>query len=602
VRVRSVVSVLPAILLLAACAVTPDPLTDAERADRIAADRAAIAEMAPLTDARIDLYDAMARAIAFNLTHRQRLLETAIAAGIADVQSYDMLPRLAASAGLSRRTNDYATISRDLSTGVTDETYSTSVDRTQATGSLKLSWTVLDFGVSYLQAHQNADRMLIAREKRRKAVQTILRDVQSAWLRAVVAERLSRDLMPLQARVERALTNARIIEEQRLLPPMEALDAQRQLLSVLRTLQELKRELVGARSDLARLLNIPPGTPFEIDTPTDLTTGSALESDLSALIARALRDRPELREEDYQARIGADETRKAILRMLPGLELSLGANWDDNSFLKNATWADAGLFLAWNLMNLVSGPANIALAEQREDAAHLRRLALHMAVAAQVAVAWEQLQVAGEAVDLSERIYDVDERIFGQAVAGAETAVQTEVQLIRADAARLASAIRRDMAYVGREEALAALRVSIGDDPLPWIDAIEDADGGADGGPAALRAALMAWHRAPGTPPESAPGPAVWTGDGPPPAKVEWTIESSQDPAVPAVPAAPALPAPSPSPAPAPSFSPSPSDSPSRPAEVEWIIETTNGPQAALPRLCLHLFEEGDLCRDLEPL
>ena len=33
---------------------------------------------------------------------------------------------------------------------------------------LGLSWNVLDFGVSYYQSKQNADRLLVAQERRRK--------------------------------------------------------------------------------------------------------------------------------------------------------------------------------------------------------------------------------------------------------------------------------------------------------------------------------------------------------------------------------------------------------------------------------------------------
>ena len=44
-----------------------------------------------------------------------------------------------------------------------------------------------------------------------------------------------------------------------------------------------------------------------------------------------LRTRPELREQDYQARISAAETRKAMLRLLPGLEFSAGGHYDSNS-------------------------------------------------------------------------------------------------------------------------------------------------------------------------------------------------------------------------------------------------------------------------------
>ncbi|KPX91409.1 Outer membrane efflux protein [Pseudomonas meliae] len=45
---------------------------------------------------------------------------------------------------------------------------------------------------------------------------------------------------------------------------------------------------------------------------------------MARLETEALASRPELREQDYQTRISSAETRKAMLRMLPGLEFSAG--------------------------------------------------------------------------------------------------------------------------------------------------------------------------------------------------------------------------------------------------------------------------------------
>lgn len=56
---------------------------------------------------------------------------------------------------------------------------------------------------------------------------------------------------------------------------------------------------------------------------------------MARLETEALASRPELREQDYQTRISSAETRKAMLRMLPGLEFSAGGHYDSNSFLVN---------------------------------------------------------------------------------------------------------------------------------------------------------------------------------------------------------------------------------------------------------------------------
>ena len=101
----------------------------------------------------------------------------------------------------------------------------------------------------------------------------------------------------------------------------------------------------------------------------------------------ALTARPELREEDYRKRITAQEARKALLRMLPGIELNAGANYDSNKYLDNQSWADAGLQVSWNLFSVFSGPAARRYAEGQMDLGDLRRLALSVAVITQVQTA-----------------------------------------------------------------------------------------------------------------------------------------------------------------------------------------------------------------------
>src|SRR5690606_32784831 len=112
-----------------------------------------------------------------------------------------------------------------------------------------------------------------------------------------------------------------------------------------------------------------------------------LNVELSELEREALATRPELREQDYQARISAAETRKAMLRLLPGLEFSAGGHYDSNSFLVNQSWADYGVKITWNLFNVLSAPASINVSKAGEQVAEARRQAMSMAILAQLYVA-----------------------------------------------------------------------------------------------------------------------------------------------------------------------------------------------------------------------
>jgi multidrug efflux system outer membrane protein len=95
---------------------------------------------------------------------------------------------------------------------------------------------------------------------------------------------------------------------------------------------------------------------------------------LSAQENLALCGRSKLRQGIYNERIDAAETKKAMLRLLPGLENSAAHNVNTNSFLANHTWGDLGVKVTFNLFNLLKGRSNIDFAETQEKATHLRRL------------------------------------------------------------------------------------------------------------------------------------------------------------------------------------------------------------------------------------
>ena len=89
--------------LLAGCSVTPKPLSSAQLAET--ADRnfqRVDAEQEPVA-APVDLYEAMARALKYNLDYKVEMMNEALKTREADVSRYDMLPQLVASGGYAGR-------------------------------------------------------------------------------------------------------------------------------------------------------------------------------------------------------------------------------------------------------------------------------------------------------------------------------------------------------------------------------------------------------------------------------------------------------------------------------------------------------------------
>src|SRR5260221_1759364 len=117
-------------------------------------------------------------------------MEQAVAYDGLGVGNFDLLPKLTADAGYFTRDNTEASSSRSIATGAQSLVPSTALDKNRVAADLTLSWNILDFGVSYFAARQQADRALIAEEHRRKVVQNLLQDVRAAFWRVASAQAL----------------------------------------------------------------------------------------------------------------------------------------------------------------------------------------------------------------------------------------------------------------------------------------------------------------------------------------------------------------------------------------------------------------------------
>jgi len=460
-------------LLLVACAVSPEPLTVAEKTARITADKLMMfGDIAPVMGP-IGLSEAMARAVKYNLDHRVELMNDVVTNAQLELAHYDMLPKLATSAGYNSRNTDSASSSESIITHSQSLEPSKSQERTLLSSQLALTWNVLDFGVSYIRAKQMANRGLMAEEQRRKVVQNIIQDVRYAYWRAIAAERLLARIEPLAQRVEAALIDARKLEKQLARAPLEELQYQRALLSTLERLKGLRRDLVAAKTQLGALMNMRPGTEFTLVVPADETiTVPKMTAQPHEMEEVALLNRPELIQATYQSRISLSETNRILLEMLPGVNLGISGNYDSNRYTVNNAWASYGVNIAWNLLTLVSTPARLDVAEADQKLIEMKRAALSMAVLAQVDVAFLRYQQSVDEYTTANDQADVERRIFQQ-LSNAGLAKQVgELAVIQAEADDVFGVLRRDTAYANLQNAYGGILVSIGADPMP--DAVSD--------------------------------------------------------------------------------------------------------------------------------
>ena len=442
------------------------PLTESEILARGQADReAALAGVEPLTGT-LTLEGAIARALKYNLSARTRMMEEALAMHQYDVSRYDMLPKLVASAGYSSRSNDLITNSIDSVTGAPSlSNPSISSDRSHTVSELGLTWSILDFGLSHAVATQNADRVLIAVERRRKAMHVLIQDVRSTYWRALSAQRLKAQVKAAIVQADEALETSRKAEQERLRSPLESLRYQKQLLENLRLLETINHELSSAGIELAALVNLPLGFELQVIEPDYTLDDSVLMQPVSQLEDMAITRNADIREQHYNVRIAGEETRKAVLRMFPNLGLNLSTRHDDNSYLVNRGWQEAGLQLSWNLFNFFSGPAQISMAEAGIAVADQRRIATQMAVLAQMHVARLQYANAISQYDRAEAMWAVDSRIAEHVLNQAQAQTQSKLEGISSQTAVILSLLRRYQALSGAHAAASRLQASLGLEP-----------------------------------------------------------------------------------------------------------------------------------------
>jgi outer membrane protein, multidrug efflux system len=440
------------LLVLSGCAMKPSPLTVKERNRQIFQDLAVQFSHQKNPQEPITLHSAMAGAIHFNLSHRVKTMNQVLAQGMTRVASQQMLPRLTMDAGYSTQ-NRLSSDTGQLST---------------STGDLSISWNILDFGISYINAKQQADRISIAKEIQRKAAHSLIQEVRATFWRAIAAKRLERAIAPLKIKLNAALASSQQAEEERIESPVEALNYQVGLLETLQKLQRLQKEVSNAGIKLAELMGLDPGSPYTLveqqeSNPINLDQLPAIET----LEGYALLHRPELWEKDYRRRIKAYDTKKSILRLFPGLDFSQSGEYDSTKTYANNMWSEFGISLTWNLINLIKAPDTIALSKDKEKMVDFSRLALNMSVMVQVHIALRELMESHEAHAIATKLSVAKERLYQHAQAQQEAQTVNELELISKEGDRILFLSHRDLAFAKLQNALGAFLVSLGWDIIP---------------------------------------------------------------------------------------------------------------------------------------
>lgn len=412
----------------------------------------------------VDLYEAIARAVKYNLDHRVELAEQSVRERELVLSHYSLLPNLVASSGYAARDEVNASNSKNAFTGQQSLATSTSQDQRLRTADIAFGWNVLDFGLSYVRARQASDKVLVQQELRRKVRLKITEEVRSAYWRALSAQRLLGELARVEAMAHAVERDSRTLAAQRETSAITALTYQREIVDVQRVIGEVQRELNAAHAQLAALMNVRPGMRFTL-AHMPRSTIAAPGGSAAELIHIALTNRPELREVEYRKRINEHEAHAALLELLPGLNLIAGANFDSNSFLLHDEWKNWGARASWNLLKVFAYPARREVVEEQGRMLETRTLAVAMAIMTQVHVSHIRYAHARKEYDTARRYRDVQVKLLAQIRAEASADRVARQTQVREELNAVVAEAKFDIAFATMAAALANIHTSLGNDP-----------------------------------------------------------------------------------------------------------------------------------------
>jgi outer membrane protein TolC len=378
-----------------------------------------------------------------------------------------LLPQVSANAGFDGRNNFSGGVGQSIITGRQAVEPFTSAEKNITSSNLALSWDVLDFGLSFVRAQQAADNVMIAEEEKRRIAVRLVQEVRTAYWRAVSAERVLPRIQFLNESVAKALDSAQRIVDQKLQAPLTPLNYQRDLLNIQREVRRLFRELSTAKTQLASMMGVPPGTPFDLVIPPSATSVPAITLDSQKMEEQALLLRPELRAIDYKKRINAKEAKAVFLELFPSLKVSFGGYYNSNSFLFYQNWLTYAAQVSWNLLSVFRTPAKLKAIEAHGQMLDAQSLALSLSILTEVHVGAAQFVHAKEEYQDAWNYQRAQAAIVEHTKNLWLTQRTNDLTLIRERVNDVAADMRLDAARSGLETAYATLMASLGEEAVP---------------------------------------------------------------------------------------------------------------------------------------
>jgi len=466
-RVKPFVWLTTVTIFLSGCSISPQAVKNEVQLNNTYKGLHEILNTQPPINHEITLPEAIARTLKYNLDHRVQQAQLMIESGNLKAAYMEMLPALNANIGYSFRNNELIQNLVDSNGQVVsgDRSFTPREVLSQSYG---LQWSLLDLGLGYTRAEQQANRVMIAEEERRKIMQKLVQEVISVYWKAWIAQSMIAEVARFKEKVELALRRSQEAVDKKVNTPQVELDYQQDLIKAIRRINQLTAQIVDAKANLMRLMNASPNSNFALTNPgSNLAQLPNILPQFEKMDTLALIYRPELRQASYQAEIAKKGIKAAIMNMLPGIDFNFGYNVTNNEFMKNQYWWGGNIGASLNLIQTVlASPYAISLANQIHSFEQLKQIATTITVLTQVRVAYMNYLLWQEDASYAVQEAKVSMALFEHAEKLEQINQGNEQITIRRGVEAISAQFDKDVTLARAYEALSKLYQSIGLDLL----------------------------------------------------------------------------------------------------------------------------------------
>lgn len=358
----------------------------------------------------LTLNDILAIALRRNLDLFVKQYEAVIEHETITREALRMLPSLNINMENSGRSNLLASTSTSLVPGVPPAPLSTSTDSHKYTWDATLIWSLLDFGISYYRAREEANKALIKDLEYKRLQQNLVLNVLKQYWKAIIAKKALDVGKTIDTKIQKQKAVLQSEVEARVLSRIVGLNLEHRLLTTQLQMRNYIADYLNAKAELANLMALPPGIEFELADP-DLEFPLENIGSLDCLINMALQNRPELYGLDVEEKNSEEEVRVNIINLLPQISPFATDSHDANSFLLHKYWGTAGIRLAWDLLQTPLKLKNLTIIQMQKELARKKRLTLSMGILVQVQISFLLFHEALEKYRISKELMQNDAEI-----------------------------------------------------------------------------------------------------------------------------------------------------------------------------------------------